>query len=337
MTSKGSPVLVTGLPRSGTSWVGKMLEASGQVVYVNEPMNPQHPPGHSPGVLNATVTRRFQYITTDDDQQWQEAFSKTVGLRYQLAAELRRNHGAYDLARTGKYITAFTVGRLLGKRAMLDDPFALLSTRWLVEQMGVHAVVLVRNPVSFVGSWRSLGWTIHFDELLEQPALVRDHLGPYADQMRALQQSTDWLARICLLWCAVHDVVDTSLRRLPNVHVVHYEDLVQAPMVGFRQLYDTFGLTWSQRAQSRVQAATTGSDRSARSHAWSLRGGVSRTAYRPMTSAQALTTYQQRLTGEEIARVRALTDHIARRFQDPGDPATTQPAGTVQESPLKSE
>lgn len=329
MTSKGPPVLVTGLPRSGTSWVGKMLEASGQIVYVNEPMNPQHPPGHSPGVLNATVTRRFQYITTEDAQQWHGAFSNTLGLRYQLVAELRRNHGAYDLARTGKYLTAFTVGRLLGKRAMLDDPFALLSTRWLVEQMGVHAVVLVRDPVSFVGSWRSLGWTIHFDELLEQPALVRDHLGPYADQMKALRRSTDWLARLCLLWCAVHDIVDVSLRPLPNVNIVRYEDLVRSPLAGFRQLYDTFDLSWSRRAQSSVQMATTRADQASGSHAWSLRGGVSRTAYRPMSPTQALSTFQQRLTAAEIGRVRDLTDHVASRFGYPGhSAATAQPEGT---------
>jgi hypothetical protein len=36
--------------------VGKMLEASGALVYVNEPLNPQHPPGRSPGVLRADVS-----------------------------------------------------------------------------------------------------------------------------------------------------------------------------------------------------------------------------------------------------------------------------------------
>jgi hypothetical protein len=30
-----------------------MLEASGALVYVNEPLNPQYPPGRSPGVLRA--------------------------------------------------------------------------------------------------------------------------------------------------------------------------------------------------------------------------------------------------------------------------------------------
>lgn len=42
-----------------------MLAAGGELVYVNEPLNPQHPPGRCPGVLNAHVTHRFQYICPD--------------------------------------------------------------------------------------------------------------------------------------------------------------------------------------------------------------------------------------------------------------------------------
>jgi hypothetical protein len=210
MTARTEGLLVTGLPRSGTSWVGKMLEASGEVVYVNEPMNPQHPPGHSPGVLDARVTHRFQYISTEDDEQWRRAFARTLGLRYGFRAELRQNRSAYDLARLAKYGTSFTLGRLRGRRAMLDDPFAIFSTGWLVQEMGCEAVVLVRDPVSFVGSWRALNWKIHFHELLEQPLLVRDHLEPWVDRMRALVGSPDWLARTCLLWEATYDVVDRA-------------------------------------------------------------------------------------------------------------------------------
>jgi len=313
--SAGRPaLLVTGLPRSGTSWVGKMLEASGELVYVNEPLNPQHPPGCSPGVLNHRVTRRFQYISDDEDGSWRSAFADTMALRYNLRAELRHNRSAYDLARTAKYATSFTLGRLQGKRALLDDPFAVLSTRWLVQQMGAQAVVLVRDPVSFVGSWRALGWNIHFHELLEQPALVRDHLGPYVDQMRALIGSPDWLARVCLLWRMVTEVVETSLRPLPDVQVVRYEDLVAAPLDSFRTLYQAAGLTWTGSAQARVRAATNRTAHETRAHAWSMRGGLSRTAYRPMTSAQALNSFQQRLSPQEIGRVRALTAEVAERF-----------------------
>jgi hypothetical protein len=312
--SRRDGLLVTGLPRSGTSWVGKMLEASGEVVYVNEPMNPQHPPGHSPGVLDARVTHRFQYVSPEDDEEWRRAFAKTLGLRYGFRAELARNRSAYDLARMAKYGTAFSLGRLRRRRAMLDDPFAIFSTGWLVQEMGCTAVVLVRDPVSFVGSWRALNWRIHFHELLEQPALVRDHLGPYVDRMRALVGSPDWLARTCLLWEATYDVVDRAFRPIPGVHVVGYESLVQDPMTGFADLYERFGLTWSDAAAGRVREATTeraGAEQ--RKFSWSFRGGVSRTAYRPQGAATALSTYRNRLTPAEVERVRELTAEVAGR------------------------
>lgn len=307
-------VLVTGLPRSGTSWVGKMLEASGEVVYVNEPMNPKHPPGHSPGVLDAPVRHYFEYISPDHDAAWREAFSHTLGLRYRVGRELRQNRSAYDLGRMAKYATSFTLGRLRGRRALLDDPYALFNTGWLVQEMGCQAVVLVRDPVSFVGSWRALGWSLHFSELLNQPQLVADHLQPYADRMHELADSPDWLARTCLLWEATYAAVDRAFGDLPGVSLVSYESLVQDPMRRFADLYGELGLTWSTGAESRVREATTerrGAERG--SHHWSLGGGLSRTAYRPMGQTTALSTYRNRLDPDEIERVRELTTSVAQR------------------------
>lgn len=310
----GGPLLVTGLPRTGTSWTGKMLEASGEVVYLNEPMNPGHPPGHSPGVLNADVTHQFQYIRAGHDQVWRRAFTDTLALRYQLRAELRRNRGGYDLARAAKYLAAFSAGRRRGRRAMLDDPFALLSTGWLSQVMGCTSVVLVRDPVAVVGSWRKLGWSVHFHELLEQPDLMADHLGPYADRMRALIGSPDWLARSCLLWELAYDLVDRVFAPLPGVHVVSYESLVREPQEAFARLYADLGLTFSPAARARVHEATSGATAGGGAHTWSLRGGLSRTAYRPMSSAAALDSYRTRLSAEEVARVRELTGAVAARF-----------------------
>ncbi len=98
----GAPLLVTGMPRTATSWVGKMLEASGALVYVNEPLNPQHPPGRSPGVLRADVTHAFQYISEHNERVWLPAFRDTVRLRFHPLAEVRRNHGPYDLLRAAQ-------------------------------------------------------------------------------------------------------------------------------------------------------------------------------------------------------------------------------------------
>jgi len=101
------------------------------------------------------------------------------------------------------------------------------------------------------------------------------------------------------------------------VRVARYEDLVQAPLIGFRELYADRGLTWSARSRQRVERATTGSASARSAHSWSLAGGLSRTAYRPMSADTALGSYQTRLTPAEIDRVRELTSAVALRFYPP--------------------
>lgn len=319
------PLLVTGLPRTGTSWVGKMLELSNAVVYVNEPLNPQHPPGHSPGVLDARVTHRFQYICADNEQDWLPAFRRTASLRYGLRAELRTNRTAYDLGRMVKYLTAFESGRLRGRRALFDDPFAVFSSAWIADRLGATAVVLVRDPVAIVGSWRRLGWTTYFHELLEQPLLMRDLLGPYDERMRALVGSQDHVAKIALLWCAVYDAVAKLCTDNPALHLVHYESLASDPVAEFHELYDICALPWDERVRSELVAATTASGTTTNSHAWTVRGGVSRTAYRPMDSKASLSSYRERLTPEEIERVRDLTAETDARLRPHDSDSPTSP------------
>jgi hypothetical protein len=311
----GRGILVTGLPRSGTSWVGKMLQAGGEVVYVNEPLNPQHPPGRSPGVLDAEVSHRYQYICADNDERWAAAFTDTLRLRYRPVAELRRNHAPYDLARLVKYGTAFAAGRLRHRRALIDDPFAVLSAAWFAERLGCQVVACMRHPVNFIGSRQRLGWQVDLHALLGQPLLLRDLLGRYTDEMRALADSADNIAKAALLWRMTYAALGDLAGRLPQkIHLRRYEDLATNPEAGFQELYGLCGLMWTGRARRRVLAATTGRAGAERRFAWTLRGGLSHTAFRPMDSRATLMTYRDRLTPTEIDRVRELTDDVARHY-----------------------
>jgi hypothetical protein len=291
-------VLVTGLPRSGTSWTGKMLAAGGDVVYVNEPLNPQHPPGRCPGVLKASVTHRFQYICDDNSADWLPAFRNTIALRYGFRDELRANRSPYDLARLVRYGAAFTHGRLTGRRALLDDPFAVLSAGWFASRLGCRVIALIRDPVTFVASWQRLGWTVHFRELLTQPLLVRDH--PAALGLRPLLDSDDHLAKTAALWRFTRDVLlDTA-----GIHLVTYESLAADPIDGFRALYTYADLRWSARAERRVRAACLSGSARGGAFAWT---GLSRTAYRPMDSRRALESTTG-LTSDQAARIHTIVD-----------------------------
>ncbi len=307
-------VLVTGLPRSGTSWVGKMLEASGQLVYVNEPMNPSHPPGRSPGVLDAEVGHYFHYICADNEPPWVRAFGDTLRLRYKPVAELRRNHTPYDVARALKYGAAFSLGRARRRAALLDDPYALLSAGWFVQRLGVRSLVLVRHPVSFVGSWKKLDWRVDATELLDQPLLMRDHLEPLRAELEAEVDSADWLASACVLWKAAYTVVHAVAAAHPDLVVRTYESLAGDPLVAFEALYGDLGLRWGDAPAATVGAATSTTPRESTGFRWSLRGGLSRTAFQPMDSRASVAAAAGRLSPPEVERVLALTDPVRGLF-----------------------
>jgi hypothetical protein len=313
------PLLVTGIPRAGTSWVGRMLEAGGPFVYINEPLNPHHPPGQSPGVLRARVRHRFQYIGDANEQAFLEPFRDTLAFRYQYRAELRRNRAPADLLRMLQRSSSFAYGRLLRRRALLDDPFAVLSAGWFAERLGCDVVAVVRHPAAWLVSRRRLGWRTDFTSLLRQPALMRDWLEPYRGRMLALVGTRDDLAEAALLWRMVYGVVAELERRIPRIHVVRHEDLATDPAAGYEALYRVLGLRLDEGARRRIDRATSGG-RPDRRVAWSLgSGGISRTAYRPLDSRALVRSWRTQLSPEDTARMRALTGDVAATFYAPAD------------------
>jgi hypothetical protein len=319
VSDPGGALLVTGMPRTATSWVGKMLEASGALVYVNEPLNPQHPPGRSPGVLRADVTHAFQYISAHNERVWLPAFQDTVRLRFHPLAELRRNHGPYDLLRTLKYTAGFGLGRLRGRRALLDDPYAVFAAPWLARRVGCQVVVTVRDPVATVSSWRRLGWTPRLAELLAQPALVRDRLARFAPDLEAAlaADGDDGVGPASLLWRVIYGTVAAYRQELPGLEVVRHEDLSADPVPAFRSLYGRLGLPFGPGAERAILAATSAGSGGGAMR-WSVSGGgLSKTAARRLDSRANLGVWRERLSDEEVARIREATADVAGLFGYP--------------------
>jgi hypothetical protein len=321
----GGPILVTGIPRSGTSWVGRVLSASGTLRYVNEPLNPLRPPGQSPGVLRASVRHRYQYITEEDDTEFLQAFQDTIALRYHPLAELARNRRPYDLLRLAKYWPSFTVGRLLHRRALLDDPFAALSVAWFARRFGCQVAIVVRHPASIVASRKRLGWKpFRFQNLLAQPMLMRDWLEPFDQEMQEADRRRDLLESTSLLWRIIYHVGAESAGRVPGILTVRYEDLAADPLREFEALAGALGVPFTAAVRRFVIRSTTGRSRE-RSFSWSIgRGAIGRSAYRPLDSRANVSRWRSELSDEEVVRVRELTAGVADRFYSEADWQTSR-------------
>ncbi len=301
--SKAQPILVTGAHRSGTTWVGKMLAASRQVAYISEPLNVWH----RPGVMKASVRHWYTYICMENEAAYFDAFQDTLNLRYHLWAELRSLTSVKDFLRMGRDASVFWSGRLLHKRVLLKDPFAVFYIVWFRERLRCAVVVVVRHPAAFVSSLVRLGWSFDFADLLDQPLLMRDWLGQYrSDMLRIREQSGDIIEQASLLWKIIYATVQAIRARCPQVIIVKHEDLSTEPIDGFRQLYCALGLNFQESAHRAVQQFSS----SENPRETSLRKVHSVR----LDSRASLGNWKRRLKPSDIERIRCLTEEVAFQY-----------------------
>ena len=302
------PVLVTGAHRSGTTWVGKMLAASGEFAYVSEPLNVWH----RPGVMMAEVPHWYQYICADNEAEHLAAFRNTLRLHYLWGQELKSLRTFKDIGRMLRDSYRFGRGRLTGQRPLLKDPFAVFSAPWFAERLNTQVVITVRHPAAFVSSLKRLGWTFNFQHFLQQPLLLRDWLAPHEEQMRAADKSPDDLInRASLLWTLIYRVVHQMQEQHPDFQLVLHEVLSLAPNQEFEKLYADLHIPFSQSARVAIEKATAAANPSEVS-----KNNIYATS---LDSRANLKNWQKRLSVDEISRVRELTEPVASLFYSDED------------------
>lgn len=291
------PIMVTGAHRTGTTWVGKMLAASGEAAYISEPLNVLH----RPGVLSAPVRHWYLYICGENEAAYLPALQQTLAFRYHAWAELRSLRSLKDVGRMGRDVGIFLRGRIFRQRPLLKDPFAAFSAPWFADRLGCRVVVTVRHPAAFASSLKRLDWPFDFNDLLAQPLLMGSGLESYrADMECMVQHPADIIGQASLLWRLVYQAMPAGFL------TVRHEDLSLDPLPGFQALYEKLELTFNARAQQAIQESSAAENP----------GELSRRAVHSvrLDSRANLQNWKRRLEKEEIRRIRSLTEEVAARY-----------------------
>lgn len=299
-----APILVTGMHRSGTTWVGRMLAAAPGVGYIDEPLCV----GADRGVLDCDVDRWSTYITNENAGDYVEGFARALAFDYSLSASLRRIRGARDLMRTAKHYSVARVNRALSSRPLIKDPFAVFSLPFFQERLGCRIVVVVRHPAAVVASLKRLKWRFDLGELLAQPLLVDQQLGPLrADLQAASQVPLDQVLHWSLLWRAIYSSVASFSNDPGRSIIVRHEDLARDPLGSFESLYSQLGLAFTEDARQAV-ARSSRRDNPKES---SVRR---RTASVRLDSLAQLDQWRTRLAPAEVIRIREAVSKVGDAF-----------------------
>jgi len=301
--SNRRPILVSGLHRSGTTWIGRMLAFSGELAYVSEPLNVHH----RPGVLSSPVKHWYSYISSQNEGEYLAAFEKTLQLRYGIWKELFSLRSLHDLLRMLRDAFIFGRGRITRQRVLLKDPFALFSVPWFAEGLDCEVVIAIRHPAAFVSSLKRLDWSFDFGDLLAQPALMRDYLEPFRSDMEKVPN--DLIVQASLLWRINAHVLKQFQAKFPQFHILKHDELSREPLDSFRKLYSALGLRFTRSVEKEILLATGPGNpkRGSRKSIYNTR----------LDSAANLDNWKRRLSKTEIERIRELTkDEVAPFYGD---------------------
>jgi hypothetical protein len=295
------PVLVAGIHRSGTSWVGRMLAAGGGLTYANEPLSVSH----RQGVLGMDVEHWYAYIIEENESQYLPAFQNLAGLRYQFFKELRTVRSRKDVLRMGRDFFSFTSGRLRGHRVLFKDPFASFSMPWFADRLNCQVVVIIRNPAGFAGSLKRMNWPFQIEDLLAQPLLMRDHLEPYRAEIESVKPD-DIVGRACLLWNALYGAIYKTLQQRTDLIAVRHEDLSRDPVNAFRDLYKKLGYVYTSKVEDAILNSSSSENPTELTR--QTRHSVN------VDSRANLENWKKRLSAEDVTRIHKMTDDISHLF-----------------------
>lgn len=272
---RGRLVLIFGMPRSGTTWLGKIFDSHPDTVYYHEPDTfprleclPRYPaPGEAeryrgtirgfidelPRLNDAAVVAKTPLFR----KSWRRTMRHQVFRGSALAAkagEKAHLHLPVLCARsgTGQSVPVWKSIESLGR-------FGLLMHS-LPRAVGIH---LVRHPCGQINSvlrgerqaaFRDNAPTSEyyrlFEKLLESPPAKK-----YGLSIRALQRLTPE-ERLAWHWVLANEKAIDDTAEMSRVRLVRYEDLCDDPAATAFRLFEFTGLWWNRQTRTFVHQST---------------------------------------------------------------------------------
>lgn len=273
MNSK--PILLFGMPRSGTTWIGKIFDSHPDTLYRHEP--------DSWGLLNNIPL----LAPLDQTEQYDAAISRFIAAiprmnQTKVSATIpvfRKNY--YSPLQFWLLNINIRVSKLLGKifgevgMPQLVDYQANENIRLVwksIESLGrlgviarqeCRAVQLVRHPCGYISSvlrgeskskFTSATPSSDDFELFEM-LLQTEHARAHGLTLDKLKQMTA-VERLAWRWVLFNEKARGDTKGLENCTLARYEDFCDDPEASTRRLFEFCGLSWHPQVAAFLQNST---------------------------------------------------------------------------------
>lgn len=285
---RGLPLLVTGMPRAGTTWLARLLAtAPGTALAGREPMNPRGRQYALGGSLKGWST-----LTDPSPRQ----------VRRLRGAYLGRNPMVYSRYGRRQWRAA-----LPGTRLVVKDPFALLALPTVVRATGARPIVLYRHPGAALVSYRRVGWAPDIAELAPiVERMLRQGPTPEFAGFAAPPVERDEAADMAWFWNALHAIFLAGHVEGGDAVVVAHEELAGGGTELARRLFSVLGLQWSTASEEELAGPR---------EAAAVRVDPARLHNLSRAPREAASGWRGHLSQEELSLLEAATEGVRDRLE----------------------
>lgn len=289
------PLLVTGMPRSGTTWLARLLATA--------------PRTAMPGRELMTPEGYALHHTIDG---W-VALDRLTPKQRRLT---RLSYLGLNPFTFGRYGRRQLVASWPSMRVVVKDPFAMLSLPVMCDLTHAVPVLVYRHPGAALVSYRRMGWQPDLAEL--RPILSahreRRSSGSSGSPALPLPGETDEATAMALFWSALYEIALDRAASVDGLVVVSHEELAGGGMPAVRTLFGALGLTTSEATAAEVQheRSQTSPTPSARSGSSSQRPALHDFDRAP---SQAAHSWRDRLTADELTMIEAAAAPMMERLE----------------------
>lgn len=267
---KSGPIVLVGLPRSGTTWIGKIFDSHPDTLYLHEP-DSAVPMKEIPLIVPAGSPELVKF----DASLLSAVIDRTLSVRLgRVAAHLPRfrksyRHPALELVHSGLGFGAKVWARYFGELslpdlAMKSPPHPVRIVWKSIESLGrvgllarvmpeARIIHILRHPGGQIASrerglregrfqWDGEVWWLL--EMLRRTSLAQRR-GLSMDAFRAMRpiEVQGWI------WALFNDNALESCYGFTNVLAIRYEEVCADPIGQARKMFDFARLAWSDRTQ----------------------------------------------------------------------------------------
>lgn len=272
---KKKPIIIFGLPRSGTTWLAKTLEKAPGIQYLVEPDNegttflgyyykrglerfPYFRKGENPESYLKLFERALfgDYISKSSSRNNWLFKSNLISLNL-VKRRLAKKQKNRRLILNWDFLLKKDIEFSDQKRRLVKTVHGLLNIPFLLNHLEFIPLIILRHPAACIHSHLKLGISDADQDVYKNEKIRKDFLTPFLEKMEEIKTP---LGQMGMQFGIFHFIVSKFVQQY-HYKIIFHEEICENPVNEFQKLYQFLELKWEKEVKDFINNNNKRGDR----------------------------------------------------------------------------